>query len=214
MAKDLTYNPLIFDAPDMEAARRIILTREAGRDTDERWTIETPYLAQLIGDRLQLGPGKLVIDYGCGIGRLSKALIGMFGCAVLGVDISAKMRALAPEYVDAASFSVVSRRVLQLMAERGLRADAAISVWVLQHCLNPAEDIGLIRSALSPQGQFFVANNQRRAVPAVEVRWGDDGQDVAALLAQAMTPEQFGRLDPAAVGQAVSDATFWGLYRA
>ncbi len=214
MAKDLTYNPLVFDVPDMEAARRIILTREAGRDTDERWTLETPYLAQLIGDRLQLGPGKLVIDYGCGVGRLSKALIGMFGCAVLGVDISAKMRALAPEYVDAASFSVVSRRVLQLMAERGLRADAAISVWVLQHCLNPAEDIGLIRSALNPQGQFFVANNQRRAVPAVEVRWGDDGQDVAALLAQAMTPEQFGRLDPAAVGQAVSDATFWGLYRA
>ncbi|MDB5477335.1 MAG: hypothetical protein JWP49_2846 [Phenylobacterium sp.] len=44
----LTYNPQFFDAADLDAARRIILTREGDLDTAERWARETPYLSELI----------------------------------------------------------------------------------------------------------------------------------------------------------------------
>src|SRR6187455_2492067 len=98
MAK-VTYSPAAFDVADEAAARRIILTPEFEQDTAERWERETPYLAGLVGGQVPLDADSLVIDYGCGIGRLSKALIERYGCHVLGVDISARMRAMAPDYV-------------------------------------------------------------------------------------------------------------------
>ena len=45
------YTPAIFDVRDVDEARRIILTAEAGTTTDERWAKETPWLA----DRIQSG---------------------------------------------------------------------------------------------------------------------------------------------------------------
>ena len=43
----LTYNPAIFDVPDIATAKRIILTPE-GVPTELRWQVETPYVAELI----------------------------------------------------------------------------------------------------------------------------------------------------------------------
>jgi SAM-dependent methyltransferase len=211
--KDATYNPLIFEAPTLEAAKGIIVTEQAGLSTDERWATETPYLAELIGNALKLRPGQLVLDYGCGIGRISKALIERFDVLVLGVDMSQQMRGFAPSYVDSSAFSVVSRRLLQALAQRGLQVDAAISVWVLQHCLNPAEDIGLIRMAIRPGGPFMVVNNDRRSVPSVEHGWLSDDLDVGALLKSTFRQSAVGRLDEAVVSKYVADRTFWGLYQ-
>jgi cyclopropane fatty-acyl-phospholipid synthase-like methyltransferase len=208
----LTHNPAIFESPDLEAARRIILTSEGDRSTDSRWEQETPYLAELLGRELALGPNSLVVDYGCGVGRMAKALIERFGCVVLGVDSSERMRSLAPSYVESAAFSVVSRRMLQALSSSGLRADAAISVWVLQHCMDPREDIGLLREALKPGAPLGLVNNKGRAVPTVERRWADDGADVRALVAQAF-PERFvAELDAAIVGQNVAQGSFWGVF--
>jgi SAM-dependent methyltransferase len=210
----VTYNPGFFDAADPDAAKRIILTRESGRDTDERWVRETPYLTDLICGRLALGPSKLVVDFGCGIGRMAKAMIERAGCRVLGVDLSQDMRGLAPAYVGSANFSVVSPEMFAGLADGGLRADAAISVWVLQHCFAPAADIDLLARGLTPQGQLLVVNNVQRAIPAIEQRWANDGFDVRAALGDRLAVCEEGGLDPALIGDSLAQNSFWGLYAA
>lgn len=209
----VTYNPAIFDTSDLAAAREIILTSEGDAPSKARWERETPYLASLLGDALDLKPGQVVVDYGCGVGRLSKALIERYDCLVLGVDISPSMRQLAIDYVGSHAFSAVSRQTFNALGRNGFKADAGVCAWVLQHCLQPAEDLGLIRQALRDGGGLAVVNNLRRAVPAVERRWADDGLDVRALLASTFAHKTTANLESGEVGKEIAAVTFWGVYR-
>jgi len=209
----LTYNPDIFSVPDADAARRIILTEEGGLTTDSRWEIETPYLVELIRHQLAPYAGGLLIDYGCGIGRLAKALIEQIGCAVLGVDLSPDMRSLAHGYVQSDAFSVVSPLVFRRLVNSGLRADGAFSVWVIQHCLQPGRDLDLIREGLHNQARLVIVNNRLRVVPTIEIGWADDGKDVRGLVAERFQPIAEGNLDPAYVGNVLANCAYWGSYQ-
>jgi len=99
----LTYNPGVFNVNSIPAAMSIILTAEDST-TEARWRTETPYLADLINKHFELSANSLLLDYGCGIGRMAKELIGRYGCRVVGVDISPSMRSLAPMYVASDRF--------------------------------------------------------------------------------------------------------------
>ncbi|MGB6536396.1 MAG: methyltransferase domain-containing protein [Xanthobacteraceae bacterium] len=180
------YCPEIFDARDVQQAKRIILTNEGGLDSEARWQTETPYLIELILRSFALGPDMVVLDYGCGIGRVAKAMIEVSGCSVVGLDISGSMRQLARDYVGSDRFIAVSPGQYDTMVAAGLRVNAAIAVWVLQHCLQPAEDIARIRRSIVPKGRIFVLNMSARAVPSVDggnkFAWVQDEIDVAALL--------------------------------
>ena len=70
----LTYHPAVFHVNDIAQAMAVIMTPE-GSTTAERWEIETPYLADLIAQELTITPDTLLLDYGCGIGRLAYELI-------------------------------------------------------------------------------------------------------------------------------------------
>jgi SAM-dependent methyltransferase len=213
MSGTLNYHPGIFDADGIAQAKAIILTTEEGVDSDTRWMQETPYLAELIGAEIAPRPGQLVIDYGCGIGRLAKEMIARFNCAVLGVDISPRMRALAMAYVDSDKFTVCPPAALDHLLAAGLRADAAISVWVLQHCYAPKRDIALLAAAVKPGGRLLVVNNHNRAVPTEQSGWVHDGIDMKELLAAQFTLLQLGALDPLRVTQTVTDFSFYGTYK-
>ena len=90
-----------------------------------------------------------MLDFGCGIGRLSKALVEKYDCHVLGVDISPDMRRMAQDYVGSDRFSVISYEMFCALAETGsLQTDCAIAVYVLQHVYDPAHDIGLLEKAV------------------------------------------------------------------
>jgi SAM-dependent methyltransferase len=207
-----TYDPTIFDVGDMDAARSIILTPE-GSPTEERWQVETPHVADLIGHALPtIRPGELVLDYGCGIGRIAKELIARHRCRVVGVDISTNMRALALDYVGSEDFLASSPTMLDAMVESGLRVRAAISVWVLQHCLHPHEDIERIRRALVPTGNLFVLNNLYRAVPTKEKAWVNDGIDIKGLVADMLTLRKSGILPKDKIAPAMAKIHFWATY--
>ena len=208
----LTYNPAMFRVPDVATARRIILTPDGDQTTDERWARETPYLTELLGPLIQAGPERTIVDLGCGIGRMSKALIERFGCRVIGVDISPDMRAFAPGYVDSERFSIISTEKFAALVANGLKIDGAISIWVLQHCLSAHEEVERLKTALKPGGRLGVVNTNARVVPTVEKTWASDGVDVRALLGQAFTPVEEGQLDPAVVGEVIAGGTFWGVY--
>jgi 2-polyprenyl-3-methyl-5-hydroxy-6-metoxy-1,4-benzoquinol methylase len=207
----LTYNPAIFDVNDIPQAMSIILTPE-GSTTQQRWEVETPYLADLMQQQFRLGPESLVLDYGCGIGRLSRELILRHGCRVMGVDISQNMRALSVIYARSDRFMCCSPEMLDGMVARGTRFDAALAVWVLQHCMDPAKEIGRMRAALHPGAPLFVANSLHRSIPTVEKNWVDDGLDIKAMLTAEFDRAEEGRLASERTTEALAAVTYWATF--
>lgn len=193
----LYYYKDMFKVQDLEQAKNIILTEEQqGGDYRQRWERETEYMKTLFAGGLGDLSGKTVLDFGCGIGRLSKALLEQYGCRVLGVDISPDMRRMAAEYVNSDRFSVISYEMFCALAERGgLKADCAIAVYVLQHVFDPAHDIKLLSRAVADK--LLVLNLKHRAVPVIDSENGrkkfyideqpEASADVAALLEQQFT---------------------------
>ncbi|HTQ77305.1 MAG TPA: class I SAM-dependent methyltransferase [Burkholderiales bacterium] len=206
-----TYDPGVFAVGDLAQAKSIILTDEDS-STEARWKTETPYLAELIDERLRLNPGSLVLDYGCGIGRIARELIERTGCSVVGVDFSPRMRALAPQYVQSERFSACSPELFDALVWAGLRVDAALSVWVLQHCAQPALDIARIREALKAGGQLFLVNMRWRAVPTVAHGWFDDGLDIREMLAAEFDLRESGGLLPERTTPAVAASSYWACF--
>lgn len=186
--RTVVFRPDAFEVANIEQAKSVIVTAERGTTTDERWQKETPYLAGDIARRLPIGPETTLLDYGCGIGRIAKELIATRGCRVIGVDSSKTMRDLAPGYVLSERFNVWSPEVFEKMLERGFRVDGALSLWVIQHVLDPKKVIGLIHSALRPGGMLYTLNQQSRCVPSNQ-GWVNDGFDVWSALATAFVEE-------------------------
>lgn len=209
----MRYYPEIFRAKTMDAARQIILTDEGpGADTNSRWLAETPYVVDLIRSHIHIGPDSTVLDYGCGIGRIAKALIDRTGCSVVGLDISPEMRALSLDYVGSPRFTAVSLQEFDSMVSAGVEVDASLAIWVLQHCFDPKADIARLMNCLRPGGRAFVLNMLKRAIPAVDeantFAWAVDGQDVAALLQLAGEVEATGAPDATLPNMADAGA-FW-----
>lgn len=164
------YFPQMFNSPNMEAAKAVILCGEPSGSitTEERWEKETPYLVEECGKHLNISSDTWVLDYGCGIGRMAKGLIDKYGCHVIGVDFSGPMRDLAPKYVESDNFVVWSPETLGRMIERGVRVDCAIAIWVIQHIFYPSEALKLINGAMKPEALFYTLNSTR-AVPSERV---------------------------------------------
>jgi len=214
---EVVYFPAVFDADTVDRAKSVILTQEGPEATTERrWAVETPYVAELIGQAVTLGRDVMLLDYGCGIGRLAKLLIETHGCFVIGVDISASMRSMAVDYVASDRFIALSPEQLDTLAAGGLRFDAAICVWVLQHCLNPDEDVARIHRAMAPGGAVFVLNMPKRAVPAIrssgadeQFIWAHDGIDVAAQLTSAFLLVADGSPEPDRAPNMADAGAYW-----
>jgi SAM-dependent methyltransferase len=178
----VTYDPRIFVCRTSEEARQIILTPEVGLSTNERWERETAYLSEMI---IWPDDARLVIDYGCGIGRMMRNTRP----SVLGVDISPSMRAHGEAYLtmdgarardDRTACGFISPDCLELLIERGLRAQGAMAIWTLQHTLDPRACIRTIFNALLPGAPFYVVD-RGRLIPALQdgnFAWVSDGVDI------------------------------------
>ena len=209
----LTYHPELFDAPSEQQARAIILTGE-GSTTDERWRTETPWICGLIAETMPLTAQSVVVDYGCGIGRVAKELIARHGCRVIGVDISAAMRTMAIDYVQSDRFVAMAPEMLDALVAGGFTADGALAIWVLQHCLTPADDIARLDSALRAGGRLFVLNNIHRAIPTVEKAWFNDGIDIKATLDAHFDVVRAGKPPEELTPRDLKDIIFWSFYAA
>jgi SAM-dependent methyltransferase len=180
-APELRYRPEIFDTPDIGSAKEIILQPEPGMDTDARWIRETDFLGDWMAEALQMNSSALALDFGCGLGRLSKIFTDRFGVATVGVDISASMRAMAADYVGSSLFAAVSSEMFSSLVRSGFRADIAVAAWVLQHVLDLPGELDRLWLALKPGGVFVVLNMHRRCIPTT-AGWADDQQDVHAQI--------------------------------
>jgi hypothetical protein len=174
------YDPRVFRCRSSEEARSIILMPEAGLNTNERWERETEYLAGLIEWPKDT---RLVIDYGCGIGRMAKAMKP----AVLGVDMMPTMRAQGEGYLENVrqDCGFIPPVCLELLAERGLRAQGAMAIWALQHMPYPDRVVRLLFNCLPPGAPLYVVNRDNRCVPASHdgrIVWVDDGADMKEVV--------------------------------
>ncbi len=207
-----TYNPDVFNVRDIPQAMRIILTPEDST-TEARWQVETPHVCDLIAQTIDIKPNSFVLDYGCGIGRIAKELIRRHGCHVIGVDISPAMRVLSVVYTESDRFAACTPAMLAAMGERGFRFDAAVAIWVLQHCPSPAHDIARLRATLAPAGRLFVLNGESRSVPTHDAGWFDDRLEIKGILTGEFDLLAEGRLAPDKTTGKIMQSTFWAAFR-
>src|SRR5688572_17339142 len=207
-----TYDPRVFNVNDIAQAMSIITTPE-GSTTADRWENETPYLADLIAEQFSITADSLLLDYGCGIGRMSHELIKRHNCRIVGIDISPSMRALSVIYTRTDRFMSCSHEMLEGLIARGLKFDTALSIWVLQHCAAPAHAMALIRAALKPGGNLFAVNGNVRSIPTVEMGWVNDGLDIRSMLAAEFDLVRDGKLAREKTTDIIAEGTFWATYR-
>lgn len=208
---DVNYDPSIFlRVTSLQEAKRIILTDEQTLNTDQRWERETPHICDLIHSQINLTDESIVLDYGCGIGRIAKELIKRHNCFVIGADISHNMQALASSYVASDRFIACHPHALQVL---GTSVDLVLAVWVLQHVANLTVELSRIKSMMLPDSKLFVVNEKTNRFVPTDRGWVHDDVYVRPELEVEFDHMVDGEMNPAIVGIEQSQRTFWASYR-
>lgn len=175
----MRYIKEVFDVQTLPQAMNVVLTADQTRP--DKFHEETEFLVDVIADNVDINKNHRILDFGCGMGRMSRAIIERFGCSVTGVDISDSMLKFAQLWVrNPRLFSVQ----MDFPADGSI--DFVLSAFVLQHAKDPAGEIDRIYDCLKPSGVFILVNENIRFVPGdVDknnfIVWHDDGVDVHDL---------------------------------
>lgn len=187
----MRYAPEFFNRHSLVEMRGVILSPNGGLTVDERWDIETKWLAE----RIKFPETGVVIDYGCGIGRMSAAIQR----PVIGVDISLPMLMQAVAYVNRQDFMPVSPSALRELVLSGFRSSGAMAIWSLQHVHDLPETIEILMTGLRPGAPFWMLDLCERHIPAAkedgELCMVDDGSDVLKALVHWCVVETAEKLD-------------------
>lgn len=138
------------------------------------WDEQTNQVVEVFQRLGVISDGARVLDYGCGIGRVTKALLDRYDVEMLSVDRAAAMREHARNYIDKkywerGKVSVISdQELIARSGELAGRFDLIFMVEVLQHIPEPVLEpiLLLLRSLLKPEGRFFVYGNEALDVDA------------------------------------------------
>jgi SAM-dependent methyltransferase len=147
-----------FEPHLFELAQHTVVGAINNLSCEERWTKETPLFADAIVRLLQ-SPTERILDYGCGIGRMSKEILARQpGYTLVGVDNSPVQLQHARTYVADQRFSAV------IPHELSGQFDTAFSLYVLQHvrAVDLRQAIERIHAHLRPDGLFIQCCSKRR----------------------------------------------------
>ncbi len=140
----------------------------------DNWRRATP---RTVGILEQLGvvqDGFTVVDYGCGVGRVTRALAQRHRVRILGVDRSAEMLRHARRYIPARYLQPGRVELLSdaELLDRGSAlkgtVDGLFAIEVVQHIPEPLLDALLpqLLALLKPQGRLFVLGHEYLDVDA------------------------------------------------
>jgi ubiquinone/menaquinone biosynthesis C-methylase UbiE len=174
----MPYIKECFDVVTFEQAKHVVLSNEP--DKPDKFEKETGYLVDTISKQefIKIDDNSVVLDFGCGMGRVSKEIIKQFNCKVIGLDISPSMLMFAKLYIS----NVTKFETTQSYSMPN-SIDMAMSILALQHSEDPKKEIDNIFSVLKPGGMFVLLNETNRLVPDDidshnYIVWKDDGFNV------------------------------------
>lgn len=172
----MSYIKEVFDVVTFDQAKHVVLTSDP--NDPKKFERETTFLVDKISENLEITNDMVVLDFGCGMGRVAKELITRFDCKVIGLDISASMLTFAKLYT--ANLDKFQGTHNYSTPDS---VDLAISILALQHAENPQKEIDNIINTLKPNGTFVLLNESHRFVPSEIDRnnyvvWNDDGFDI------------------------------------
>lgn len=206
------YNADFFTPTDFEHAKKIVLGYGLYQ-TPNRWEIETNWIKNLFRNKKFLNDQSVVLDWGCGIGRLAKMIIETFNCKVIGVDINQKMLDYAKEYVNHPSFDCML--VEDFVDNNKTQFTNAIAVWTLQHSVYVDRDIAIIKNSLQNKGSLFVFEMLEPCIPIKnnQTPWGivEEGsyQKNVSKQLQLISQGQF----PKILNLQENDMTWYGFFQ-
>lgn len=159
------YQSQIFNPVNLNHAKDIVITPDT--QFPNKFNEETDYLIDILSQELLINENSIVLDFGVGMGRVSKAVLDKFKCKVIGSDISLSMLIYATQYVNNSNNFVTCNRV----SHPGV-VDVCIAVFVLQHVEKPQDEIEHIFSTLKSGGHLVLVNEPHlRFVPG---DWRED----------------------------------------
>ncbi len=137
------------------------------------WEEQTAATLRILDDLGLVRDGQTVLDYGCGVGRIARALVEDYRVRLICVDRSPQMRKHFATYMGESPLAVraVSMDDVRLWSDDcflrnagGIAGtvDLAIFVEVVQHIPEPVLDALLpqVARTLSRQGRVFVLGNE------------------------------------------------------
>lgn len=183
----MPYIKEVFDVTTFEQAKHVVLTSDP--DNPKKFEYETNFLVNTIAEQMKttMDESSIVLDFGCGMGRVAKELISKFNCKVIGLDISASMLTFAKLYT--ANIKKFEGTHSYTIPDS---VDVALSILALQHSENPEKEIDNIINVLKVGGTFILLNEPTRYVPSdVDsnryVVWKDDGFDIFNYIEARLT---------------------------
>lgn len=151
-----------FEHRNIHRARRSILWHDD-------WGLATRATLSILQELGVIKDGQLVIDYGCGIGRITRALLEEYNLQrVLAVDRAVEMRRHALSYIprdyfDEGKVQLLSdAELLRLEGTLSGKVDVLLFIEVFHHIPEPVLDnlIPDLLGMLAPGGRAFVLGNQ------------------------------------------------------
>jgi 2-polyprenyl-3-methyl-5-hydroxy-6-metoxy-1,4-benzoquinol methylase len=209
MSNQLIYDPSIFEQASIEGAKEIVLTPENGISTQTRWDTETPWLLNLISKHIK--PSGLIVDYGCGVGRIAGPLVNQ-GYPVIGIDTSSTMRHHATQLIANERFVAMTPTMLDQLVGIGVKAEGVFAIWILQHCFDLDAEVARIYKTLNKGGIIGVADMRHRAIPTNQ-GWRSDGKSVKETLTRYFTLVQQYPYNPPNAPQNLRDNAYIAFFQ-
>jgi SAM-dependent methyltransferase len=176
----MSYLKEAFYPANLEHAKHIALTSDPSKPN--KFQEETQSIINMFRPSAYISSKSKVLDFGCGMGRMSKALIDEYQCEVIGVDTSPGMRKYAPEYVgNTEKFKCLESYDIPESI------NIAFCFFVLQHVEFPQKEIDNLTKVIVPNGYLALLNEPHRFVPSgVDknnyVIWEDDNFNIESAL--------------------------------
>lgn len=181
----MSYIKEVFEPISLGHAKHIVLTSDP--KNPNKFEEETKYFLQQIDGFSIIDSTKTVLDFGCGMGRVSKEIVNNYGCNVIGVDNNLRMRQFSLLYVN----NPQKYQTFESYTEKNT-IDVVISNFVLQHVEDPQKEIDNLIDVMKVGGHLVVVNENKRFVPTDVDRdnyiiWTDDGFDIFEELSKRLT---------------------------